>query len=57
LFVLKITGTEVLNYSGRRECAALPLIVRDEPGRPRETKLIANLLVIENYRYEDGARD
>jgi hypothetical protein len=24
---------------------------------PRETKLIANLLVIENYRYEDGARD
>jgi hypothetical protein len=27
LFVLKITGTEVLNYSGRREAQALPLIV------------------------------
>ena len=33
MFVLKITGTEVLNYSGRRERTALPLIVRDEPGR------------------------
>jgi hypothetical protein len=31
LFVLKITDTEVLNYSGRRERTASPLIVRGEP--------------------------